>query len=416
MVISRPVNSTENQAPTFISPLDKTVPSRAGEGGKTVQFGTGNPGLSMHQLPRPQRWSGRASGRGTIGSSERPALLRHRAAFRAPSGPHARRHACTCVHGTRRMAASGSEDRQRAPLTKHQHPSSGFSGRGRGYTRGGARPGAEPWRGGRHSRGRGLREAQGRVRCWWGRGAGRWGRGAEARARSRGSGLRAAQPASRGNLLRLACQAYLGLLFRHGCAATVAASAVGTGGTGAGESRSLPRRSPAATVAGPRFIPKSRRAGWPRGVTWPGACTRRVPRAAGARWPAAIPDGCECVTGRVRRPGARRDPGTRDSRSWAPRPRMWVQGCAATQGAGMQLEDWGVLVLGQEPEEGFGPTGSNFTIHVWGLFLYAGCIWGGEGEETQGHQANPYRWSGRTVRRLPGKDYGPHTPGTDLWP
>lgn len=145
------------------------------------------------------------------------------------------------------------------------------------------------------------------------------------------------------NLLRLAYRAYLGLLFRHGCAATAAASAAGTGGTGAGESRSLPRRSPAATVAGPRFIPKSRRAGWPRGVTWSGACTRRVPRAAGARWPAAIPDGCKCVTGRVRRPGARRAPGTRDSWPWAqrPPPRMWVQDCAATQGVGRHGRTWG---------------------------------------------------------------------------
>lgn len=197
------------------------------------------------------------------------------------------------------------------------------------------------------------------MRCWWGRGAGRWGRGAEARARSRGPCLRAAQPASRGICCGLAYGAYLGLLFRHGCAATVAASAAGTGGTGAGESRSLPRRSPAATVAGPRFIPKSRRAGWPRGVTWPGACTRRVPRAAGARWPAATPDGCECVTGRVRRPGARRDPGTRDSRAWAQRPRMWVQGCAATRGAGTHWRT-GALVLGQEPAQPAATSPSTF--------------------------------------------------------
>lgn len=59
----------------------------------------------------------------------------------------------------------------------------------------------------------------------------------------------------------------------------------------------------------------------------------------------------------------------------------------------------GALVLGQEPEERFGPTGSHFTIHVWGLFLYTCCIWGREGEESQARQANPYRWSGRPVRR-----------------
>lgn len=160
-------------------------------------------------------------------------------------------------------------------------------------------------------------------------GEGRGGPGAGPRA------LFARAPACvRRTLQRPAFQAYLGLLFRHGCAAAAAAgSTARTSGTGAGESRSLPRRSPAATVAGPRFIPKSWRAGWPRSVTWRRACTMRVPCASGARWPAAIPDGCDCVTGRVRHPGARRAPGTRDSRSWVRRPLIWVQACGATQGA-----------------------------------------------------------------------------------
>lgn len=214
-----------------------------------------------------------------------------------------------------RMTASGNEDPQESPANQEPAPKFRVLGpwaglhSGRGYPGGGALA----WR--EAQPGVGLARSPGRSAMLVGEGRGpvgegRGGSGAVPRA------LFARGPAcGPRNLLRLAYRAYLGLLFRHGCATTAAANAAGTGGTGAGESRSLPRRSPAATVAGSRFIPKSRRAGWPRGVTWSGACTRRVPRAAGARWPAAIPDGCECVTGRVRRPGARRAPGTRDSRS-----------------------------------------------------------------------------------------------------
>lgn len=261
---------------------------------------------------------GHAAGRTLEARSGRPRSY-SAAALGAHAEAHARHHACTCAHGTRkdgRVPEGGPTREPGEPSTRTQVPGSPAVGV--------ATPGA--WLPRRRSlgvaggtAGGGARaKPRGGVRCWWGRGAGRWGRGAEAR----GAVPRALFARGPGcvprNLLRLAYRAYLGLLFRHGCAATAAASAAGTGGTGAGESRSLPRRSPAATVAGPRFIPKSRRAGWPRGVTWSGACTRRVPRAAGARRPAAIPDGCECVTGRVRRPGARRAPGTRDSRSWTP--------------------------------------------------------------------------------------------------
>lgn len=78
-------------------------------------------------------------------------------------------------------------------------------------------------------------------------------------------------------------------------------------------------------------------------------------------------------------------------------------------------ENLGARVLSQKAEERFGPTGSHFDTHVWGLFLYTGCIWGREGEETQGCPTNPFRWSRGPVRRLPGMVYGPHTPRTGLW-
>lgn len=221
-------------------------------------------------------------------------------------------------------------------------------------------------------------------------------------------------------LQRLAARPYLGLLFRHGCAsAATAGSAAGTGGTGAGESRSLPRRSPAATVAGPRFIPKSRRAGWPRRVTWWRACTMRVPCASGARWPAAIPDGWECVTGRVRHPGARavprgratQGPGHRDPprygyKSAGPRRAQGLRGMGARLGA---------CVLQQEPKKRFGPTDPSVfkqplchprlaTFPVCRLRL-------GE-ERAKKIRLTPSGSPGRPIRGL----YGPHTPGTGLWP
>lgn len=279
-------------------------------------------------------------------------------------GSHARPHAWTSAHGASGMATSTSEDREGDLLTKDQQAPRGTSkfrvlgpwgvarlGAGLHLRRGDTGGGALAWR---EARPGGGTKGRGGARVKLGAGCDAGGGGARA-AVGEGRGGPGAGPRARfargpacvlRTLQRLAARPYLGLLFRHGCAsAATAGSAAGTGGTGAGESRSLPRRSPAATVAGPRFIPKSRRAGWPRRVTWRRACTMRVPCASGARWPAAIPDGWECVTGRVRHPGARAEPRGRATQGPGHRDPYdmgtSLRGHAGCKGCEAWERDWG---------------------------------------------------------------------------
>lgn len=256
----------------------------------------------------------------------------------------------------------------------------------------------------------------GGVRCRWGRGAVEWGRGAEARARSRGSCLRAAQPASRG----ICCVLRTGLTL--GFSSDMVAR----------RRRRQAQREPVALERAshalcPAALPPQLSRGRALSLN-PGAPVGRAESRGRARARGACPaprvragqprfrtvaNASRGGSGARARAGPRgratRGPGPRD-----PPPDVGARLCGYA-GSREARENLGARVLSQKAEERFGPTGSHFDTHVWGLFLYTGCIWGREGEETQGCPTNPFRWSRGPVRRLPGMVYGPHTPRTGLW-
>lgn len=219
------------------------------------------------------------------------------------------------------------------------------------------------------------------MQCWWGRGAGRWGRGAEARARPRGPFLRAARPAFRG----ICCGLRTGLTL--GFSSDMVAQ----------RRRRQAQREPVALERAshalcPAALPPQLSRGRALSLN-PGALVGRAEsrgraRARGARPAPRVRAGqprFRTVANASRGgSGARVRAEPRGRATQGPRPRDPGCGCKTARPRREAREEWGRCVLGQDPEERFGPTSSLFTTHIWGLFLICRLHLGKRGQRNSG--------------------------------